>query len=97
MDVTRATLAVLFIGMLIAACFWILLPFLISILWATTIVVTTWPVMLGLQARLRGKRWLAVTGMTVLLLLALSVPALASESDEELAGLRFTFTLLFPK
>ena len=74
MDVTRATLAVLFIGTLIVACFWILLPFLISFLWATMIVVTTWPVLLGLQARLRGKRWLAVTVMTVLLLLVIIVP-----------------------
>ncbi len=74
MDVTRATLAVLFIGTLIVACFWILLPFLVSILWATTIVVTTWPILLGLQARLRGKRWLAVTVMTVLLLLVIIVP-----------------------
>ena len=74
MDVTRATLAVLFIGTLIAACFWIFLPFLTSFLWATTIVVTTWPVLLGLQALLRGKRWLAVTVMTVLLLLVIIVP-----------------------
>jgi predicted PurR-regulated permease PerM len=74
MDVTRATLAVLFIGTLIVACFWILLPFLTAILWATTIVVTTWPVLLGLQALLRGKRWLAVTVMTVLLLLVIIVP-----------------------
>jgi predicted PurR-regulated permease PerM len=74
MDVTRATLAVLFIGMLIAACFWIFLPFLTSFLWATTIVVTTWPALLGLQARLGGKRWLAVTVMTVLLLLVLLIP-----------------------
>ena len=74
MDVTRATLAVLFIGTLIAACFWILLPFLISILWATTIVVTTWPVLLRLQAWFRGKRWPAVTVMTVLLLLVVIVP-----------------------
>ena len=48
MDLTRTILAVLFIGALIAASFWILLPFLSAILWATTIVVTTWPVMLGL-------------------------------------------------
>ncbi len=74
MDVTRATLAVLFIGTLIAACFWILLPFLTAILWATTIVVTTWPVLLGLQARLLDKRWLAVTVMTVFLLLLVIVP-----------------------
>ena len=74
MDLTRTMLAVLFIGALIVACSWILLPFLTSFLWATTLVVTTWPVMLGLQARLRGKRWLAVTVGTVLLLLIVIVP-----------------------
>lgn len=76
MDVTRATLAVLFIGTLIAACFWIFLPFLTSFLWATTIVVTTWPILLGLQERLGGKRSLAVAVMTLLLLLVLIVPLL---------------------
>ena len=70
----KSPLGVLFIGMLIAASFWILLPFLTAILWATTIVVTTWPVLLGLQARFRGKRWPAVTVMTVLLLLVIIVP-----------------------
>jgi len=74
MDLTRTTLAVLFIGALIAACFWILLPFLVPTLWATTIVVTTWPTLLNLQARVRGKRWLAVTIMTALLLLLIIVP-----------------------
>jgi predicted PurR-regulated permease PerM len=74
MDLTRTMLGVLFIGTLIAASFWILLPFLTAILWATTIVITTWPIMLGLQAGLRGKRWLAVTVMTVLLLLVIIVP-----------------------
>jgi len=74
MDLTRTMLGVLFIGALIAASFWILLPFLTAILWATTIVITTWPIMLGLQAGLRGKRWLAVTVMTVLLLLVIIVP-----------------------
>src|SRR4030067_1137007 len=75
MDLTRTILGGLFIGPLIAASFWILLPFLTAILWATTIVVTTWPVLLGLQARFRGKRWLAVTLMTVLLLLVIIVPS----------------------
>jgi len=74
MDLTRTMLAVLFIGALIAACSWILLPFLTASLWATTLVVTTWPVMLRLQARLGGKRWLVVTVMTVLLLLIVIVP-----------------------
>jgi predicted PurR-regulated permease PerM len=73
-DLTRTMLAVLFIGALIAACSWILLPFLTSFLWAATLVVTTWPAMLGLQGWLRGKRWLAVAVITGLLLLVVIVP-----------------------
>ena len=73
-DLTRTTLAVLFIGILIAACFWIIYPFLSSLLWATMIVIATWPYFLKLQTRLWGKRWLAILVMTVLLLLVLIVP-----------------------
>jgi predicted PurR-regulated permease PerM len=73
-DVTRTTLAVLFIGGLIAASFWIVRPFLTAFIWATMIVVATWPVLLILQARLWGKRGLAVAVMTVGLLLILVVP-----------------------
>ena len=49
-DVTRLVLAVLFIGALIALCLWILKPFLPATLWATTIVIATWPLLLKLQA-----------------------------------------------
>jgi predicted PurR-regulated permease PerM len=74
MDIAGTTLGVLFIGALIVANIWILLPFLTSVLWATTIVVATWPFMLKIQALLRGKRWLAVTAMTVMLLAVIIVP-----------------------
>ena len=60
--------------MLIAAGVWILSPFLTSIIWAAMIVVTTWPALLALQARLRNKRGPAVALMTVLLLLIIVVP-----------------------
>ena len=40
-DLTRTTLAVLFIGVLIAASFWVLRPFLPALIWATMIVVAT--------------------------------------------------------
>jgi len=73
-DLTRTMLGVLLIGMLIAGNFWILRPFLPSLLWAVMIVVATWPLMLGLQARLWGKRGLAVAGMTLALLLVFIVP-----------------------
>lgn len=73
-DVTRTTLMVLFIGMLIAACFWVVRPFLTAFIWATMIVVATWPLLLAIQARLWGRRKLAVAVMTLILLLALIVP-----------------------
>ncbi|HEY5974400.1 MAG TPA: AI-2E family transporter YdiK, partial [Geobacteraceae bacterium] len=74
LDITRTTLAVLFIGILTAASVWILLPFLTAIIWATMIVVTTWPLMLSVQQRLWGKRGLAVAVMTLTLLLLFIIP-----------------------
>ena len=73
-DVTRTTLAVLFISLLIFASFWLVRPFLTAFIWAATIVVATWPLLPGLQKRLWGKRRLAVAVMTLVLLLVLVVP-----------------------
>jgi len=73
-DLTRSALALLFIGILIAASFWILHPFVTALVWATMIVISTWPLMLSVQARLCGRRSLAVTFMTLTLLMVLVVP-----------------------
>jgi predicted PurR-regulated permease PerM len=73
-DLTRTTLAVLFIGVLIGASFWILRPFLGSLIWATMVVVATWPLMRRVQQRLWGRRSLAVLVMTLALLLLFVVP-----------------------
>jgi predicted PurR-regulated permease PerM len=73
-DLTRTTLAVLFIGLLIAACLWILQPFIGATIWATMIVVATWPAMLRVQRRLWGRRSLAVLVMTLALLLLFVAP-----------------------
>jgi predicted PurR-regulated permease PerM len=73
-DLTRITLSVLGICLLIVGSLWVLLPFLGALLWATMIVVSTWPLMVGLQARLGGRRSAAVAVMTVALLLVLIVP-----------------------
>ena len=54
-DLTSVTLAVLFIAGLISASFWILQPFLPAIVWATAIVVASWPLMREIQHRL----WIA--------------------------------------
>ena len=73
-DLTGLLLGVLFIGALIVAAFWILRPFLAATIWALTIVVVTWPVLLRMQARLWNSRALAITVMMVILLLLFVVP-----------------------
>ena len=73
-DVTRTTLAVMFIGGLGVASFLVMRPFLAAIIWAATLVTATWPLMLRVQRRLWGRRWLAVIVMTVALLLVVIVP-----------------------
>ena len=73
-DLTRSSLSVLFMVGLIAASFWILRPFIPALLWATMIVVAGWPLMLQIEALLWGRRALAVTVMTVALLLVFVVP-----------------------
>jgi len=73
-DITRSFLALLFIGALIGTSLWILQPFLGAAIWAVTIVVATWPLMVSIQGRLWGRRSLAVGVMTVVLLCVLVVP-----------------------
>jgi predicted PurR-regulated permease PerM len=72
-DLTRTVLAVLFLTALIGGSFWILRPFLLAIIWAVMIVVSTWPLMLRVEARVK-RRGLAVAVMTVVLLLIFVVP-----------------------
>jgi predicted PurR-regulated permease PerM len=62
------------IGALIVAAFWIVQPFVAATIWATTIVIVTWPLMLRLEARLWNSRWLAITAMLVILLVVFLVP-----------------------
>jgi len=73
-DLTRVVLAVIFILALIGSSIWILRPFLGAMVWATSIVVATWPLMIKVQDWLWGKRSLAVTVMALLLLCILIVP-----------------------
>lgn len=93
-DLTRIVLTVLFIGGLMASSFWILRPFLGALVWAIMIVVATWPAMLALERWAGGRRWVAVTVMSLLLLLVLigplsaAVATLFSHADEIADGAR---------
>ena len=73
-DLTRITLGVAAIGALTFASFWILRPFIAPTIWATMIVVATWPVLIALQARFGGRRWPAALAMTAAMLLVFVIP-----------------------
>jgi predicted PurR-regulated permease PerM len=72
-DLTRTVLSVLLIAVLLGASFWVLRPFLLAIIWASMIVVATWPLMLRVQAAVR-RRALAVIVMTGAMLLVFIAP-----------------------
>jgi len=73
-ELARITLSVLFIGGLIVGALWILRPFLASLIWATMIVVATWPLMRRLETAFGGRRAPAVAVMMLGLLAILIVP-----------------------
>ncbi len=73
-DLTRIVLAVAAIGGLVGASFWVLRPFLLALVWAAMIVIATWPALRMAEARLWGKRGLAVTVMTLAMLVILVAP-----------------------
>ena len=101
-DLTRTLLGVLFVGALIVAAFWIVRPFLAAAIWAMTIVVVTWPLLLRLQRRLWNSRALAITAMMVVLVLLLAVPlllavgTLISNADEIAEQVRSLFGYRIP-
>ncbi|MGL5759708.1 AI-2E family transporter YdiK [Plesiomonas sp.] len=79
-DLAGTVLSVLFIGILIIATFWVVNPFLPALVWATMIVIATWPILLFFQKILWGKRGLATFVMTTALLLLFVIPILLAIS-----------------
>lgn len=67
-NLTRVVLGVAFILLIGGTSLYILKPFLPGLIWATMIVVATWPMLVAIQRRLGGKRALAVLVMMTLLL-----------------------------
>ena len=77
-DLTRIVLAVISVLLLIGTTLWVLRPFLAAGVWATMLVVSTWPLLTSLQARLGNRRAPAVALMTAGLLLLLILPLWAA-------------------
>ena len=77
-DLARITLAVMVLLLLIVTTLWILRPFLVAGVWATMLVVSTWPLLTSLQARLGNRRGPAVAVLTVGMLLLVILPLWAA-------------------
>ncbi|SFM94799.1 Predicted PurR-regulated permease PerM [Izhakiella capsodis] len=73
-DLPQIIFLLLFITLLILACFWVVEPFILGFAWASMVVIATWPVMIRIQGWLWGRRCLAVIVMTMLLLLLFIIP-----------------------
>ncbi|HEX5068834.1 MAG TPA: AI-2E family transporter [Vicinamibacterales bacterium] len=73
-DLTRTFLVLVIIAALIAGSLWTLWPFLGALLWATTIAVATWPLLLKLQHGLGGRRTPAAALMTLAIAAVFLVP-----------------------
>jgi len=102
-DITRTTLSVLTISLLIFASFWLARPFLTPFIWAGTIVIATWPILTALQSLLLGKRSLATAAMTLMLLmvfvvpLSLAVGTITERTDEILVWVKSLSSFTVPE
>jgi predicted PurR-regulated permease PerM len=73
-DLAKITFGVLTLVLLIGASLWTLSAFLGATIWATMVVVATWPALLWFQARLWRRRSLATLAMVLILLLVFVLP-----------------------
>ena len=77
-DLPRIVIGVLFIALLGFGSLFVLRPFLPALVWATMIVVATWPLLKRVQRAAGGRRWVAVIVMMVALLVILIAPLAAA-------------------
>lgn len=63
------------IGLLVAACFWILAPFLMAVSWGAIIAIAVYPVFRWIQPVVGGRDTVVASIVTVLLLALLIVPS----------------------
>ncbi|QCI16957.1 AI-2E family transporter YdiK [Buchnera aphidicola (Aphis helianthi)] len=73
-DLSQFILSLIFIIAISITSFLTIKPFILGFLWASTIVIATWPIMLKIQKFLGGRRFIAVFTMIVILLLLFIIP-----------------------
>ena len=101
-DLTRTLFGVLCIGALIAAALWIARPFVAAGIWATTIVVVTWPLLMRMQRLLFNRRSLAAASMILMLVLVFVIPltigvgAVVAHADDIAEQIRSITSMAIP-
>jgi len=73
-DIARILFVIVILSALTIGSLYILRPFIPGLIWATTIVVATWPVMLAAQRRVGNRRWIATVVMLIILLVVIALP-----------------------
>jgi len=68
-DLVKSTMLIVLIGALLAACFWVMRPFLPALIWASMIVIATWPLLIIVQDKVRGRRPAVLILMGLLVLI----------------------------
>ncbi|MGE8703963.1 MAG: AI-2E family transporter YdiK [Achromobacter sp.] len=85
-DIARVLLVIVMLLALMVGSLYVLRPFLPGLIWATTIVVATWPVLLSIQRHCGGRRWLATVAMLFILLFVIVLPLYQAISTLALHG-----------
>nr|WP_255809475.1 AI-2E family transporter YdiK [Achromobacter sp. ACRQX] len=85
-DIARVLLVIVMLLALMIGSLYVLRPFLPGLIWATTIVVATWPVLLSIQRHCGGRRWLATVAMLLILLFVIVLPLYQAISTLALHG-----------
>ncbi|MFP6560248.1 AI-2E family transporter YdiK [Paraburkholderia sp. B3] len=73
-DIARALFVVAILCALTVGSLYVMRPFIPGLIWATMIVVATWPAMLAVQRRLGNRRGLATLVMLLILLVVIVMP-----------------------
>ena len=73
-DIAHILFVIVILSALTIGSLYILRPFIPGLIWATTIVVATWPVMLAVQRRVGNRRWIATVVMLIILLVVIALP-----------------------
>lgn len=85
-DIARILLVITILAGLTVGSLYVLRPFIPGLIWATTIVVATWPLMIGVQRRVGNRRWIATTVMLIGFLIVIVVPLYQAISTLALHG-----------